>query len=108
MQSIPSWWRLWHRLFLNINFNSIIIPSLITANHVINTEELLSNGIIDILINEEEKVIQINENRTLYSNEEYDVTIIEIKPEDKIEHFLEIDEGIFRESGKKNYIGNDI
>ena len=108
MQSIPSWWRLRHRLFLNINFNSIIIPSLITANHVINTEELLSNGIIDILINEEEKVIQINENRTLYSNMKYNITIIEVKPEDNIEHFLEIDEGIFKESIQIKYKGNDI
>ena len=94
--------------FCNINFNNIIIPSLITAMHVIGPKKLLSNGIVKAMINEEEKVIQINENRTLYSNEEYDVTIIEIKPEDKIEHFLEIDEGIFRESGKKNYIGNSI
>ena len=94
--------------FCNINFNNIIIPSLITNMHVIDAKKLLSDGIVKVMINEEEKVIQINENRTLYSDEVYDVTIIEIKPEDKIEYFLEIDKGIFRESGKNNYIGNSI
>lgn len=83
--------------FCNLCFNNIKIPSLITANYVIDVNKLLSDGIIKIRINEEEKVIQINENRTIYSNEEFHITIIEIKPEDKIDHFLDIDEGIFRE-----------
>lgn len=88
-----------------LNFNNIIIPSLITAYNVINADKLLFDGIIRIFMEyEEKKVIQINENRTLYSNKEYDVTIIEIKPEDKIDHFLEIDEGIFRESGQNYYV----
>ena len=86
--------------FCNLCFNNIKIPSLITANYVIDANKLLSDGIIKIRINEEEKVIQINENRTIYSNEEFHITIIEIKPEDKIDHFLDIDEGIFRE---RNY-----
>ena len=45
-------------------------------------------------------MIQINENRTIYSNEEFHITIIEIKPEDKIDHFLDIDKNIF---GEINY-----
>ena len=94
--------------FCNINFNNIKIPSLITAMHVIDAKKLLSNRIIKIRINEEEKKIRINENRTLYSNKEYDVTIIEIKREDNIKHFLKLDEGIFRESGKQYYLGKSI
>ena len=83
--------------FCNLCFNNIKIPSLITACYITDVNKLLSNGIIKIRTNEEEKVIQIDENRTLYSNEEYNITIIEVKPEDKIDHFLDIDEGIFRE-----------
>ena len=94
--------------FCNLHLNNIIIPTLITCHHVIDVNELLPNGNIRIKTNEEEKIIQINENRLFYSNMEYDITIIEIKPEDHIEHFLEIDEGIFGESEYIKYNKNSI
>ena len=94
--------------FCNLRLNNIIIPTLITCHHVINVNRLLPNGKISIKTNEEAKTIQINENRLFYSNMEYDITIIEIKPEDHIEHFLEIDERIFGESKYFEYNGNSI
>ena len=94
--------------FCNLLFNNIEIPSLITARYMINERELLSNEIIKIRLNEEEKIIEINENRILYSNEDYNITIIEIKPEDKINHFLDIDEQIFRENRNEYFTGKSL
>jgi V8-like Glu-specific endopeptidase len=94
--------------FCNLLFNNIEIPSLITAYYVINERDLLSNEIIKIRLNEEVKIIKINENRILYSNKDYNITIIEIKSEDKIDHFLDIDEYIFKEYHNEIYYGHSI
>ena len=70
----------------------------ITANHIIN-EELLNdeNGRIRILIEEENetRIINLN-NRKKYTSPEdkYDITIIEIKEEDNIKNYLELDDDI--------------
>ena len=69
---------------------------LITNNHIVN-ENLLNNanGKIKIYIEEEENEKVINlKNRLKYTNKEYDTTIIEIKEEDNINNFMELDEGI--------------
>ena len=43
----------------------------------------------------------------MYTNEEYDITIIEIKEKDKIENYLELDENI-GEKSSLSYIGESI
>ena len=66
----------------------------ITANHIIG-EDLLNekNGKISFKIWEEsEKTILNLNNRMKYTNKEYDITIIEIKEEDNISNFLELDD----------------
>lgn len=74
------------------------LPVLMTNDHVINEEELLNNKILKITFNDDkiEKKINITSERIIYSlkkiNEDYDLIIIEIYPEeDKIFHFLEMD-----------------
>ena len=79
--------------------------ALISVNHVFN-EEKLKKGInlhITLSNNKEEKIIDINNNRAVYTDREKDITIIEIKQMDNIEHFLELDDTIFMEdcSNKK-------
>ena len=77
-----------------------MLPVLITNNHVIK-KELLEKGEEKILIKIKEdndfKKINLKE-RKYYTNEEYDITILEIKTEDEIKDFLELD----------NIILNDI
>ena len=67
---------------------------LITANHIINKNILNEeNRKISVQIEEEnEKIIIDLNNRMKYTNEEHDITIIEIKEEDDIKNFLELDE----------------
>ena len=75
------------------------MKSLITTNHVIN-ESNISKGIRISMNDGYEYVnleIKIDESRKIYTNAEYDITIIEIKESDNIEpdSFLDIDERIF-------------
>ena len=73
-----------------------MFPVLITNNHIIK-EELLNNEdtILLIDIEEEENTKKLNlYNRMKYTNKELDITIIEIKKEDNIKNYLELDEKI--------------
>ncbi len=85
--------------FCNISYNNIIIPVMMTNNHVIDEKYIKENNEILITLNDdkEEKVIKINDKRKIYTNKEYDTTIIEIKQkEDNINNFMEIDENIYK------------
>ena len=71
-----------------------MLSVFITNNHIIN-QELLNkdNIIIEINIEEENNIKKLNlNNRKKYTNEEYDITIIEIKNEDEIKIYLELDD----------------
>ena len=84
--------------FCNISYkNDYKLPVLMTNNHVINDEYLKNNNEINISLNDEKIQINIliNNNRKIYTNEKYDITIIEIIETDKINNYLEIDPDIF-------------
>ena len=76
-----------------------MLPVLITNNHIIG-EELLyqENSKICIEIKEEQnlKEIKLN-NRIKYSNREFDITIIEIKGQDGITNYLELDDNLIKD-----------
>ena len=72
------------------------LPVLMTNYHVITKEELLNNKMLKITFNDDKigKNIIITSERKIYSldKEKYDLTIIEIIPEeDKIFHFFEME-----------------
>ena len=70
---------------------------LITNNHIINKDKLDNN--IMIRIEEENEIRNIDlKYRIKYTREDYDITIIEIKEEDNIKNYIELD----------NIIINDI
>ena len=73
-----------------------MLPVFITNNHIINDDFLNKKNMkIEINIKEEKKakVINLNE-RMNYTNEEYDITIIEIKEKDNIKSYLNLDNKI--------------
>ena len=84
---------------------------LITNNHIINEEILYKNNQkISIYIKEEKKLKYLNlDNRIKYTNkkEEYDITIIELKDEDEINNFLELDDKIINDIIKNENENND-
>ena len=78
--------------FCHIPINNKDIPILITSSHIIDETIIKNNKEIKVTINDkEEKNININ-NRLIIISKKYNVTIIEIKPdEDNICYFLDID-----------------
>jgi len=79
-----------------------MLPVLITNNHIINNDRLSKEHMkIKLDIKEEKDIKEIKEiklnNRMKYTNEEYDITIIEIKEEDNINNYLELDDIIIND-----------
>ena len=84
--------------FCFINYQNKKFPALIVNNHLINEEFIKNNKTIFLELNNEKKKININDNRIIYTNKNFNVTIIEINPDkDFIYNFLELDENIFKE-----------
>ena len=84
-----------------------LLPVLITNNHVINQSILQTeNKRISLTINNIDKEI-ILDNRLKYTNKTCDITIIEIKKQDRIEHYLELDDNLKNKSNL-SYIGESI
>ena len=78
------------------------LAALMTNNHVLNINNIQPGQTINFSINNDEKEfnIVIDNNRKTYTNDFFDVTIIEIKEGDKIDEksFFEIDKQIFEDS----------
>ena len=83
--------------FTKIPYKSQLLPVLLTNNHVIGQDDILYNNYFSIYLNNDKKTkrIQLNNNRLMYTNEKLDITIIEIKDNDKINNkYLELDDEI--------------
>ena len=84
--------------FVKIPYKSNLLPVLITTNQLINKDDILNMKIISIYINNDKKIktLKLDRNRKIYTNEIFDITIIEIKEnEDNLNNkCLELDEEI--------------
>ena len=98
--------------FCNIPFGWNILKVLITNNHALNKDDILPNQKIKFSINNDNKnyEIKIDDSRKTYTNEDYDVTIIEMKEKDKIDKnsFFDIDSEIFKENVIETYRDKQI
>ena len=99
--------------FCKISYNwDLILKVLITSNHLLNKEDLMINKTIKFSINNEKQQykILIVESRKIYTNDKYDITIIELKEKDKINenYFFDIDNEIFNENSHKIFINKDV
>ena len=76
--------------------NMKLLPVLITNNHVLNKNNIEIGKILQITVNNHNYKLIIDENRRTYTNEEYDITIIEITENDvfynNYKFFLQIDD----------------
>ena len=87
--------------FCYIPYENIFLKVLMTNYHVIDEKFLKTNDNIKIGINDEKYFndINLNVNRKIYLNKEYDLTIIEIKDKDNLNAniaFLCLDDKIFQ------------
>ena len=85
------------------------LPALITNNNIINKDILNSNTKIEIKIGVEnkERIFDLN-NRIKYTNKEFDITIIELKENDKINNYLELDDEIIKNILDNNHSNNEF
>ena len=95
------------KVALNENDN---INCLMTNYHILNEQYFKENKELNILFNDnsETKKIDLNIKRIIYYNKEYDTTIIELKEEDNIKEYLEIDDDVFKENENMLYEGKSI
>jgi len=90
--------------FCKISLPNNQINVLITNNHIINKTIIEEKEIITISINNEFKKLKLN-NRIIYTDKQYDITIIEIKKEDKIKcDYFEYEQNDFIEKNIKESI----
>ena len=97
--------------FRKIPYKKDVLSVLITNNHILNENDISNGKTINISLNNEKKLkkIYIDSNRKRYTNENSDVTIIEIKEEkDNLKDFLDLDEQIINESNSFIYENKSI
>ena len=93
--------------FCKIPFQNMKV--FITNNHIINENILYKKGgkiSLKIKIENEIKIINLD-NRKKYTNKEYDITIIEIKDNDNINNYLELDDGIIKDILHNNNLNEE-
>ena len=96
--------------FCQIPFNDDSnIPALITTNKILNQNNVLKGNSIKLYLSDSNKKITINKNRKTYTNEIFDVTIIEIFPEkDGIDNFLYLDYDLTEQFFEAKYLDSEI
>ena len=83
---------------------------LMTNYHILDEKYYEDNKEIHLLLNDEKEAFSIDllTERKTYFNKEYDIAIIELKEEDGIKNFLELDDNLFKEKEKVFYEGKSI
>jgi len=97
--------------FCKILYNNFSIPVMMTNNHVIDEKYIKENNNIELTLNDDNinKTIILDKNRKIYTNKEYDITIIEIIcDKDNINNFMDLDEKIFNDKSEILYNNQSI
>ena len=99
--------------FVQIPYKSRLLPVLITSNHIINADDILTNQNISLYLNNDKIAIKLDNNRLRYTNEKLDITIIELKENDHNLNikYLDLDDEIinyFKQNKKESpeYLNN--
>ena len=91
--------------FCEIPFYNGPMKVLMTNYHVLNDTFYKNNRTIHLLLNDEKdaKTLNLGINREIYFNKYYDIAIIEIKENDNINNFLELDDNLFKDDIEAYY-----
>jgi hypothetical protein len=91
--------------FCYLPYNGTKISVLMTSWNAINEYYSSDNLILFFDNYKTQKTIKMNKNRILYSSDKFNLTIIEIKPEDNLNicNFLELDENLFKNNSEIIY-----
>ena len=63
--------------FIRIPYKTELLPVLITDNHIINIDDILNKTNISIYLNNDKKIkiIKLDNNRKIYSNEKFNIKL---------------------------------
>ena len=90
--------------FINIKYKNKKIPVLMTKYNIIGIDK---DKILNVIINNKTKIIKLGDAR--YQNKEYDLTLVEIKLNEKDNiKFIEIDDNIFNKELENDYYKKPI
>ena len=81
-----------------------------TNYHVLNEKSLEENKILNLLLNDEKEILKLDLEieRKTYFNKDYDITLIELKEEDEIKNYLELDDNLFKDNSEIIYKDKSI
>ena len=96
--------------FCKIPFRKKTIKVLMTNNNFLNEKEFKDIKNLNLSLNDEKESLTIDlvHDRETYFNKEYDVTLIELRDEDNIKDYLELDDNLFQDNSEINYIDTSI
>ena len=96
--------------FCKFSHKKQAIKVFMTNYNVLNENGLKENKKLDLSLNDEKETITIDLSieRKTYFNKEYDITLIELKDEDKIKDYLELDDNLFQDNSEIIYRNKSI
>ena len=93
--------------FCRIRFlDNTFIKVLTTSYQILDEHYFKENNEINLIINYQARIINLNKKRKIYSNKDFDLTLIEIKESDKINDYFELDENILSQENPKLFYEN--
>ena len=96
--------------FCKFSHKNQAIKVFITSYQVLNENNFIENKKLDLSFNDEKEtiIIDLSIERKTYFNKDYDITIIELKDEDKIKNYLELDDNLFHDNAEIIYKNKTI
>jgi len=96
--------------FCKIPFKKKTIKVLITNYNIVNENDLKENKKLNLSLYGNKGIITINLEieRLTYFNKEYNISLIELKKEDNIINYLELDDNLLQDNIEVNYMNRSI
>ncbi len=96
--------------FCKIPYKKQEIKVFMTSYHFFNENVMKENQKLNLSLNDEKetKSIDLSIERITYFNKDYDITLIELKDEDKIKDYLELDDNLFQDNSELFYKNKSI
>ena len=96
--------------FCKIPYKKQAIKVFITSYLVLNENDFGESKKFDLSLNDEKetRTIDLSIARKIYFNKDYDIALIELKDEDKIKDYLELDDYLFQDNSEIIYRNKSI
>ena len=96
--------------FCKFSYKKQAIKVFMTSYHFFNEKDFGENKKLNLSLNDEKetKIIDLSIERKTYFNKDYDITLIELKDEDKIKDYLELDDNLLQDNSEIIYKNKSI